>query len=177
MKPKLLFHVCCAPCSGYLSSKLGETFDLTVYYDNSNIFPEEEFLKRSSEAQKFFESQNINFILANWDHQKWLELVRGLEEEPERGKRCALCYHSRLRSAAQYAKDNGFDIFTTTLSISPHKDGELLRNIGRNLAGEYGVKFLDEDFKKNDGFKKAMEFAKQCGFYRQNYCGCEFSKL
>ena len=176
-KLKLLFHVCCAPCSGYLSTKLGEIFDLTIYYDNSNIFPESEFRKRSKEAQKFFESQNIDFVLAKWDHQRWLELVRGLEDEPERGRRCALCYHSRLRSAAQYAKTNGFDVFTTALSVSPHKDGELLRKIGRNLAGEYGVQFLDEDFKQNDGFKKAGEFARELGFYRQNYCGCEFSKL
>ena len=150
---------------------------MTVYYENPNIFPESEFLRRSVEAQKFFESRGIKFILSKWNHEKWLELVRGLENEPERGKRCTICYHSRLRSTAQYAKDNGFDIFTTTLSISPHKDGELLRSIGRNLAQEYDIEFLDEDFKKNDGFKKAMEFAKELGFYRQNYCGCEFSKL
>ncbi len=177
MKPKLLFHVCCAPCSGFLSTKLGKDFNLTVYYDNSNIFPQEEFNRRAQEAKKFFESQKINFILAKWEHDKWLDLVRGLENEPERGKRCAVCYRYRLKNAVEYAKDNSFDVFATTLSVSPHKDSQLLSEIGRSLSQEYGVEFLDEDFKKNDGFKLAMEFAKQLGFYRQNYCGCEFSKL
>lgn len=177
VKPKLLFHVCCAPCSGFLSTQLGEVFDLTVYYDNSNIFPREEFDRRSLEAKKFFESQNIDFVLAEWKHDKWLDLVRGLEGEPERGNRCVICYHFRLRNAAEYARQNGFDIFTTTLSVSPHKDSRLISEIGMALSQEYGIKFLNEDFKKNDGFKKAMEFAKELGFYRQNYCGCEFSQL
>lgn len=175
-KPKLLLHVCCAPCSGFLSQVLSKKFDITVYYDNPNIWPETEFIKRAQEAEKFFQSVGINFILVDWDHSEWQQLVRGLAAEPEKGKRCRLCYLYRLEKTAAFAQENGFAVFGTSLTISPHKDAEAIISLGQSLAKEYGIEFLAEDFKKNDGFKNAMAFSCAQGFYRQNYCGCEYSK-
>lgn len=174
-KPKLLFQVCCAPCSGLLSQQLLQDFQVTVYFDNPNIWPLAEFLKRANEAEKYFKSQDIEFILVDQNYADWKKLAAGLESEPERGKRCKLCYHYRLKSAAAYAAAQHFDYFTTSLSISPHKDGQALRNIGRALARKYNLKFLADDFRLNDGYQKATVFAKAQGFYRQKYCGCEFS--
>jgi len=175
MKPKLLFHVCCAPCSGFLASELLKDFALTVYYDNSNIWPESEFLKRAKEAAEFFNQENIKFILADWQHEQWRVKVQGLEQEPERGKRCFLCYQYRLEKTARFAKSNGFEYFATSLIISPHKDAKIIIDLGRELARKYGLQFLAEDFKKNDGCQKANAFSRAKNFYRQNYCGCEFS--
>lgn len=175
LKPSLLLHACCAPCSGYLVSQLSEKFDVSIYYDNSNIFPKEEFFKRSNEAKNYFERLGIEFIQADYNHEEWLGFVKGLEGEPERGKRCNICFLFRLRNTAKYAKEKGFDLFTSTLSISPHKDAEAINNIGNALSKELDVKFLEGDFKKNDGFKNSMEFSKENNFYQQNYCGCEFS--
>lgn len=176
MKPKLLFHVCCAPCSGLLSQQLIKDFDVTVYFDNSNIWPQEEFMKRAQEAEKYFQSMGIGFILTKWNHDDWLSLTRDLKQEPERGKRCKLCYHYRLKNAAEFAAANHFDFFTTSLSISPHKDDKAIKNIGQALARKHHLKFLADDFRLNDGFKKSTAFAKEQGFYRQKYCGCEFSQ-
>lgn len=176
-KPKLLLHDCCAPCGGFLSKQLEKDFDLTVYYDNPNIYPQAEFIKRAEEARKFFVSGGIGFVLVDWDHGVWQKLVEGLEAEPEQGKRCKLCYYYRLKNTAEFAKQNGFDFFATTLTISPHKDSRTLNNLGQALAKRHNIEFLAQDWKKHDGFRKAMDFAKQEGFYRQNYCGCEFSSI
>ncbi|MDO8668964.1 MAG: epoxyqueuosine reductase QueH [Candidatus Buchananbacteria bacterium] len=175
-KPQLLFHSCCAPCSGYLVSELANNFAVTIYYDNSNIYPESEYQIRKNEAKNFFTSCGTKFFEVEYDHSKWLETVKGWENEPERGKRCILCYHLRLQNAAKYAKDNGYDLFSSSLSISPYKNSRVLNNLGRALAKKIGLEFLDEDWKKKDRFKKSVEFSKSYGFYRQNYCGCEFSK-
>lgn len=174
-KPKLLFHSCCAPCSGYLVSKLVDNFEVTVYYNNPNIHPESEYQIRKNEAKDFFTSHGTKFVENKYDHDKWLVLVEGLEQEPEKGKRCLRCYHFRLESTAKYAKDNNYDFFASSLAISPYKNSKILNNIGRALSKKIGIDFIDEDWKKKDGYKKATEFAKSLDFYRQNYCGCEFS--
>ena len=176
MKPKLLLHTCCAPCSGYLVSELTDDFEVAVYYNNPNIYPLEEYQDRKKEVKEFFALNGIEFIEAEYDHNQWLKLIQGLESEPERGKRCILCYYLRLASTAQYAKDYGYDLFSSTLSISPHKDAKILSNLGRAIAKKIGLGFVDENWKKQDRFKKAMEFSRQHDFYQQNYCGCEFSK-
>jgi len=175
-KQSLLLHACCATCSGFLAQELARDFDVTIYFDNPNIFPKEEFFKRAGEAEKFFTKIGFPFIQSEYNHNDWLTLVQGLEGAPERGERCLVCYHFRLSKTAQYAKDHGFDYFATTLSISPHKDATAINNIGEALASQLGVKFLIGDWKRNDGFKKAMQCSRENNFYRQNYCGCEFSK-
>lgn len=174
-KPKLLLHTCCAPCSGYLVTELSKDFVVTVYYDNSNIAPKEEYQKRKTEAEKFYQTIGVEFIEAEYDHKNWLDKVRGLEHEPERGKRCILCYYLRLKNTAEYAKKHGYEFFSSTLSISPHKDAKALSNLGQALAKKIGVGFIDENWKKQERFKKAMSFSHEHDFYHQDYCGCEFS--
>lgn len=174
-RQKLLFHICCAPCGGLLAQKLSADFEVAVYFDNPNIWPQEEFFKRAQEAEKYFKSQGVEFILAEPDHEAWKRLTIGLETEPEQGRRCKLCYHYRLQAAAEYAARKKFDFFTTSLSISPYKNAEALRNLGLALGKKYGVQFLAEDFRSHNGFSQAMAFAKEQNFYRQKYCGCEFS--
>lgn len=175
-KPKLLFHSCCAPCSGYLVSQLVDNFEVTVYYNNPNIYPKSEYQIRKNEAKNFFADHGTKFVEIEYDHDKWLELVDGLKNEPEQGKRCILCYHFRLENAAKYAKDNDYDFFASSLAISPYKKSKILNNLGRAIAKKIGVEFIAEDWKKKDGYKKATEFSKNYDFYRQNYCGCEFSQ-
>lgn len=175
MKQKLLLHTCCATCSVFLAEKLSADYQVTVFFDNSNIYPKSEYDKRLKEAKNYFEQQGIEFVESSYDHQDWLMAIAGLESEPERGKRCLVCYRKRLLNTALYAKENDFDFFASTLSISPHKDAQNINNIGEEIAEEIGLNFLAGDWKKNDGFKKAMEVSRQCDFYRQNYCGCEFS--
>jgi len=175
MKPRLLFHVCCAPCSGLISRRLTEDFAVIAYYDNSNIWPEAEFVKRAQEAEKFFKTEGVEFILAPYDYEDWKILAKNLEDEPEKGGRCKLCYHRRLKSAAEFAKNNQFDYFTTSLVISPYKNAKAINILGRSLAKEYGIKFLMPEFGDEVNYKKTIAFAKNQGFYRQKYCGCEFS--
>ncbi len=175
IKQKLLLHICCAPCSGFLSQELKDKYDLAVYFDNPNIWPEEEFLKRAGEAEKFFTHQNIEFHLADWQHDDWRGLTQGLAGEPEKGKRCKLCYHRRLSQTAEYAAKNNFDLFATSLSVSPWKDDQAIRNLGVALAKKFNIDFLADDFQADDGYDKSRIFSQEQGFYRQKYCGCEFS--
>lgn len=174
-KPKLLFHVCCAPCSGLLSQQLKADYEITVYFDNPNIWPEEEWRKRAQEAEKYFTSQGVDFVLVDRDYETWQQLICGLEKEPEKGKRCKLCYHKRLAQAAKYTANHGFDCFVTSLSISPYKDDVTISNLGRALAKKYKLKYLEADFKQSPGYAAALAFAKNQSFYRQKYCGCEYS--
>jgi len=175
-KLKLLLHTCCAPCSAFLVKQLAKTYAVTVYFTNDNIDSQIEYDLRLKEARKYFVGQGTDFISADYRHADWLEFIRGLEAEPEKGRRCNLCYAYRLKDTAKYAKRHGYDLFASTLSISPHKLADQINQIGMELEDELGVKFLAGDFKKQDGFKNAMAMAKQYGFYRQNYCGCEFSR-
>lgn len=181
--PTLLLHSCCAPCSSYVLEYLSKHFEITVYYYNPNIYPPEEFRFRCKEQERFIEEftlnnpavNSIHFLEGEYEDDKFYEVSRGLENEPERGKRCTECFKLRLGESARLASEKGFDYFTTTLSISPHKDAELLNTLGEEIGKKYGVKYLYSDFKKKGGFLRSTELSKEYGMYRQDYCGCVYS--
>lgn len=179
--PKLLLHSCCAPCSSYCIAVLSEYFHVTVFYYNPNIYPPEEYHMRAGEQERFireFPVKNpVSFVEGRYDTERFYEMARGMEKEPEGGKRCFACYELRLREAAEYAKKQSFDFFTTTLSISPLKNAAKLNEIGGRLAEEYKVPYLFSDFKKKDGYKKSTEISCEYQMYRQYYCGCIYSKV
>lgn len=179
--PALLLHSCCAPCSSYVLEYLSEYFRITVFYYNPNIFPEEEFEKRIAEQKRLIEQipagHPIRFLAGDYDKEKFYEMARGLEEVPEGKERCFQCYELRLRKTAEEALRGGFDYFTTTLSISPLKNADKLNEIGRRLAEQFGIAYLPSDFKKKNGYKRSTELSQQYGLYRQDYCGCIYSKL
>ena len=177
--PKLLLHSCCAPCSSYVLEYLSEFFEIAVFYYNPNIYPPEEYFKREEEQKRFIEKipakNPIHFIAGEFEEEKFYETVKGMENEPEGGQRCFACYALRLEKTAQEAQKGGFDYFTTTLSISPHKNAQELNRIGDEIAAEYGVKYLFSDFKKKGGYKRSCELSEEYGMYRQDYCGCVYS--
>ena len=179
-KEKLLLHACCAPCSSYVLEYLEKQYDITVFYYNPNITEEAEYKKRVDEITRFikeaFFTQNVKLIEGTYEPAVFFDISKGLENEPERGKRCYKCYELRLKKTAEYAKNNGFDLFTTTLSISPHKNAEWINEIGQRLSEEYGVDYLYSNFKKNNGYIRSIELSREYNLYRQNYCGCIFSK-
>lgn len=178
--PTLLLHCCCAPCSSYVLEYLSEYFQITAFFYNPNIDPESEYTKRILELQRLISSMNlkhpVSFIAGQYDSDRFYEMAKGLEHVKEGGERCFKCYELRLREAAEIAKEGGFEYFTTTLSISPHKNAQKLNEIGKRLAEEYGVEYLLSDFKKKNGYKRSIELSEEYGLYRQNYCGCVFSK-
>ena len=178
--PSLLLHSCCAPCSSYCLSYLSQYFRITLLYYNPNIYPEEEYFKRVEEQKRLIKEMDflnpVSFIEGSFDPQEFYSAVKGLEKCREGGERCFKCYELRLREAAEYAKKGGFDYFTTTLSISPLKNAVKINEIGEALAEKYGVSHLPSDFKKKEGYKKSIEFSRQYNLYRQDYCGCVFSK-
>jgi len=174
-KPKLLLHICCVGCGIYIAKILKEKFEVVFYFYNPNIFPENEYKKRLEETKKIAQEYNIKLMVGDYNHDVWLERVKGYEKEPERGKRCEICYQDRLENTAARAGEIESDFFATTLSISPHKDFSKISNIGKSLEKKYKINFLDKDFKKQDGYKKSVELSKKLNLYRQNYCGCEFS--
>lgn len=178
--PSLLLHSCCAPCSSYVLEYLSEYFKITVLYYNPNIFPLEEYKYRIEEQRRLIDSlpakNPISFIPTEYEPEKFYEAVKGYENIPEGGERCFKCYELRLREAALYARRGDFDYFTTTLSISPLKRADKLNEIGLRLEEEYGVKYLCSDFKKKNGYKRSVELSAEYGLYRQEYCGCVFSK-
>ena len=173
---RLLLHDCCAPCGAYvLEELLKDGYEVTVYFYNPNIFPLEEYEWRKQEIKKYCQKRNVKFIDDDYNHEDWLDFVKGHETAPERGKRCEQCFAKRLGEAAQKASELGVEYMTTTLTISPHKISQMIINVGKEVSEIYGIKFLDIDWKKDDGFKKACVLSKEEGFHRQNYCGCEFS--
>lgn len=172
IKPKLLLHACCAPCSSYVLEFLKDTFDITIYFYNPNIYSIEEYEKRYNEFSKL---GKYPIIKANYNSQVFYDITKGLEDIPEGGKRCWACYEERLESTAVFAKAGDFDYFTTTLSISPYKNADRINEIGEKLAEKNDIKFLYSNFKKEEGYKKSIELSKQYGLYRQDYCGCIFS--
>lgn len=178
--PTLLLHCCCAPCSSYVLEYLSEYFQITAFFYNPNIDPESEYTKRILELQRLISSMNlkhpVSFIAGQYDSDRFYEMAKGLEHVKEGGERCFKCYELRLREAAEIAKEGGFEYFTTTLSISSHKNAQKLNEIGKRLAEEYGVEYLLSDFKKKNGYKRSIELSEEYGLYRQNYCGCVFSK-
>ncbi len=180
-KPRLLIHSCCAPCSSYVLEYLSQYFDITLLYYNPNISPKSEFEYRVSELKRLVSEmpldKEINIEIPKYNDREFYDEVRGMEDIPEGGERCFKCYEIRLRKAIEYAKKNGFEYFTTTLSISPYKNAEKLNEIGERLAGEYGgVKWLPSDFKKKNGYKRSIELSRKYNLYRQDYCGCVYSK-
>ncbi len=182
MKKKILLHSCCAPCSTAVIERLVQDFDITILYYNPNIYPKEEYLKRKSEEIKYvkmFNEKNhdcqITMLDCDYDAEKFYEKTKGFEAEREGGARCAICFRLRLEETAKQAKQNGFDIFGTTLTVSPHKNAEVINAIGMALEKEYKVEYLVSNFKKQNGYKRSVELAKENGLYRQNYCGCEFA--
>lgn len=180
-RPRLLLHSCCAPCSSYVLESLNQVFDITVFYYNPNIAPEEEFLRRAEEQRRLIADlphQGVMEMLqGEYDAKTFYELAKGLEEVPEGGERCTRCFELRLGRTARAAKEGGFDYFTTTLSISPLKDAQRLNAIGGRLAGEWGVPYLFSDFKKKNGYKRSCELSAEYDLYRQDYCGCIYSKM
>lgn len=179
-RPRLLLHSCCAPCSSYVLEYLSRYFAITVYYDNPNIFPAEEFHKRAAEQQRLIEtmplSHPVDLIVTEYDSSLFFEMAKGLEQEPEGGARCERCYRLRMEHTARTAKEQGFDYFTTTLSISPLKNAAKLNAIGEELAAQYGVAYLYADFKKKNGYLRSIELSRQYDLYRQDHCGCVYSR-
>ncbi|MCP2604861.1 epoxyqueuosine reductase QueH [Candidatus Aminicenantes bacterium AH-873-B07] len=176
-KPKILVHICCAPDALYVVQLLQKNYDVTGYFYNPNIHPEEEYKLRLSEAKKVADFLNFSLKEEIYDPQRWFKMVKGFENEPEKGRRCDICYAMRLDRTVKKAKDEGFDTFTTIMTISPWKKAQKINQIGRMLGNKHKINFLEADFKKKDGFKKSVELSKKFNLYRQNYCGCTFSKL
>ena len=178
--PSLLLHSCCAPCSSYVIEYLSQYFNITLFYYNPNIYPEEEYHLRAEEQKNFIEKfpakNPVKFLEGEFEKELFYQTVKGLEDVPEGGERCFLCYELRLRRSAETAKKLGLDYFTTTLSISPLKNAAKLNEIGFKLEEAYGVKYLPSDFKKNNGYKRSVELSARYQMYRQDYCGCIFSK-
>ena len=179
--PRLLLHACCAPCSSATLERLADDFQVTILYYNPNIAPPEEYHRRADELDRFvqdagYAGRGITVVRLPYDPQEFYTAVRGLENEPEKGERCTVCYRMRLEQAALYAAGHNFEWFTTTLSISPMKDPVRLNTIGTQLADRYGVRYLQSEFRKKDGYKRSLTLSSEYGLYRQDYCGCIFSK-
>ncbi len=184
-RPRLLLHSCCAPCSSYVIEYLSRYFDICLYYYNPNISPEDEYIKRSEELKRLVGSMDtegaVEVKVAPYEPEEFYSMAKGLEHEPEGGARCMGCYELRLRKTAEYmlsveGTEEAYDFFATTLSISPLKNAEALNSIGEAVAREYGLRYLVSDFKKKNGYKRSVELSGKYGLYRQDYCGCVFSK-
>lgn len=178
---KLLLHSCCAPCSSHVISFLTKYFDITILYYNPNISPRSEYEKRKQEQIKLLdmiETKNkLDYIDCDYDNDLYNEKVKGYESCKERGERCTICFNLRLQKTALLAKENNYDYFCTTLSVSPYKNSKSINEIGEKLEKEYNVKWLYSDFKKDNGYKNSIELSKKYGLYRQDYCGCIYSKI
>ncbi len=176
VKEEILLHVCCAPCSTYVIDVLSEKFTVTAFFYNPNIQPAEEYEKRLFEVRRYSSMCDIDLIVADYEDVVWNDLVHGLEREPEGGSRCEKCFMVRLQKTAALANEQGFGNFTTTLTVSPHKDSNLINRIGMLVGEKAGVKYLAHDFKQNNGYSISCDLSRQYGLYRQKYCGCQFSK-
>ena len=179
-KKTLLLHACCAPCSSYVLEYLSKYFDITLFFYNPNIYPEEEFRFREDELRRLIGEmplpRGVNIISGRYEPTEFFDIARGYEELPEGDERCHRCYALRLEESARAAKEGGFDYFCTTLSISPYKNAEWLNTIGKEMSEKYGVGYLFSDFKKKNGYKRSCQLSEQYSLYRQDYCGCVFSK-
>jgi len=178
--PKLLLHSCCAPCSSYVLEYLSQYFSITVFFYNPNLHPEQEYQKRLNEQKRFIEQfpvkNKVNFIESIYEPNLFFQEVKGLEQQKEGGSRCLKCFYLRLEKTAQKANELNITYFTTTLTISPHKNAKALNQIGSEIAKKYQLSYLLSDFKKRDGFKRSIILSNQYHLYRQNYCGCIFSR-
>ena len=175
----LLLHACCAPCSSAVLERIGNFFKITIFYYNPNITNEEEYKKRVEEVKRFISSFKTKYPISleegNYDPREFFDISKGLEKEPERGKRCYKCYLLRLNETAKVAEKLGFDYFCTTLTLSPHKNSNWINEIGDNLNNKYNSTYLYSDFKKKNGYKRSIELSDEYNLYRQNYCGCVYS--
>ena len=172
---RFLLHVCCAPCSTHVIESLREKFDLTCYFYNPNIWPISEYRSRLEEARRFCQKIRIPILVGAYDSATWNMAIRGLEDEPEGGKRCQICFRFRLIDTARTAARLGFDLFGTTLTVSPHKNSERVNPAGKTAGNSAGIAFYEADFKKGNGFQRSIELSKEHHLYRQGYCGCKFS--
>ena len=176
LRPKLLLHACCAPCSSYVLEYLSRYFSIVLFYYNPNISPQQEYEKRVAEVRRLLQEMPlagpVTLTLGDYEPERFFDLAKG----PEGGERCFKCYRLRMEEAAKLAEEGGYDYFTTTLSISPYKNAEKLNTIGAELAKEYGVPYLFSDFKKRNGYKRSIELSREYHLYRQNYCGCVYSR-
>ena len=179
-KPSLLLHACCAPCSSYVLEYLSDIFDITLFFFNPNIAPKEEYAFRANELKRLVKEMGLDnkvkILIPDYSPEVFDMIALGREDLPERGARCTDCYRIRLEKSFLTAEERGFDFFSTTLSISPHKDAERLNNIGKNLAENSKTNWLFSDFKKKNGYKRSIELSQKYSLYRQNYCGCSYSK-
>ena len=175
-KPKVLLHACCAPCASSVIERLKDFCQLTVYFYNPNIDGVQEYLHRADELKRLCDAFKVDCVITAYSPNEFYSVVTGLEQQPEGGKRCAVCFDLRLKNTADYAKQKGFDAFATTLTVSPLKDAQMLNSIGNAIGQKAGVRYLESDFKKKNGYLKSIELSKQFNLYRQNYCGCEYSK-
>lgn len=177
-KPRLLLHSCCAPCSSYVIKFLSEYFDIDLFFFNPNIYPDYEYMRRLEEQIRLVKEMGFNYTVIGTECESHLfyNAINGHEKMGEGSERCEHCFKLRLDKAAQYGKLNGFDYFTTTLTISPMKNAQAINKIGLELENKYNIKFLNSDFKKNDGYKCSVDLSKKYNLYRQNYCGCIFSQ-
>lgn len=181
-RKKLLLQACCGPCSSGCLERLDQTFNTTIFYYNPNIDKKEEYIKRTEEVEKLIddieEIENpIDLIVPEYNNREFYDAVKGYEKCPEGGDRCKICYRLRLEETAKFAKKEGYDYFTSTLSISPYKNAQWLNEIGMELEEKYNIKYLPSDFKKKNGYKRSIELSKKYDMYRQDYCGCIFSKI
>lgn len=178
--PRLLLHSCCAPCSSYCLEYLSQYFEITVLYYNPNLYPEEEYDRRVAEQRRLIgalKTKNpVSLVEIRGEPKEFYDAVKGLEHIREGGERCFACFRLRLEKAARFAFENGFDFFTTTLSISPLKNAQKLAQLGEEVGEKFSVRYLPSDFKKKNGYKRSIELSRQYGLYRQDYCGCVFSK-
>jgi predicted adenine nucleotide alpha hydrolase (AANH) superfamily ATPase len=174
-RPRILVHVCCAPDGLYVLGLLRQEYDVAGFFSNSNIHPAEEYALRLDEAKKVARILSVPMIEDPCDAGRWLALTRKFKDEPEKGRRCDVCYASRLQRTAQAAARGGFDVFATVMSLSPWKKAAVINRIGRQFGTRYGVRFLEADFKKKDGFKTSIGLSREHELYRQNYCGCLYS--
>ena len=173
--PRLLLHICCGPCATAVVERLIDDYDITGYFYNPNIHPEEEYSRRLEAARAAAERFGIPFVEGRYDPEAFFEAVKGLEHEPENGVRCTVCYRMRLAATAEYAARNAFDCIASTLTIGPQKKAAVINPIGKDAAETAGVGFFEGDWKKKDGFKRSLELSYEMGMYRQHYCGCVFS--
>ena len=178
--PKLLLHSCCAPCSSYVIEYLSDYFDISILYYNPNISPIDEYLKRKKEQIRLIKSiktkNKLDIIDCDYDNDIYEDKIKGLENEPERGNRCTICFNLRLDKTASMAKKLNYDFFATTLTVSPYKNSNLINEIGIKLQEKYNIKYLVSDFKKKNGYKRSIELSNKYNLYRQNFCGCKYSK-
>ena len=175
MKPKLLLHICCGPCSTEVIRRLKDDYEVVGFFYNPNVHPEDEYNKRLMEVQRISALWRVLVDAPPYDHERFLAVARGLEERPEGGSRCLACYRLRLDETARRTAENGCTHLATTLTIAPMKKAAVINPIGRGAATRHGLVFVEDDWKKRDGFKHSIELSRDLGLYRQNYCGCEFS--